>query len=138
NIPQGSTYPELPIPAPGNPNPGYPAPTINWTDLTAKYMDPTTGVLMQRVTAPLDLPSTKQTGLAFSFAFDVNGNAWTNVRNAITKQQSGSLATTNTVNAPLFLAADSGWIPYCCGVGVSDEQVVLYGRGNTGTEIAQV
>ena len=138
NIPLGSNYPELPIPAPSNPNPGYPAPTIDWNDRTVKYMDPITGVLMQRVSAPLDIPAFTEAGRPFSFAYDVIGSAWTNPNNALANQ-TGLLASTSTPNAPLFLAngPDSLGV-YCCDIHTTDAQVVLYGKGNSGSEIAEV
>ena len=56
NLPLASTYPELPIPTPGSPLGGMPQPTIDWSvaGRTAKYVDPVTGILIQRMTGATD------------------------------------------------------------------------------------
>jgi hypothetical protein len=132
SIPGGSAYPEMPIPAPTNPNPGYPIPTIDWASRTTKYIDPITGILLQRISAPLDLTYLSNTGQVFNFAYDVQSH-WTNPNNALTNQQAGTLATTSTINAPLFLASNSAWLQ-----NVTDEQAVLYGNSTAGTEVTTI
>ncbi len=136
NIPQGSNYPELPIPTPGSPLGGVPQPTIFWNDTTQNYIDPISGVLLKVLSRSLDNGGGIQGSPTLVKAFDLNGS-WSNAANAITRQAPSTLATTSTPNAPLFLA----WgniAPYCCALEISDIQAALYGKGNTGSEIASV
>jgi len=103
NPPLGTIYPEFPnfdITAFGN----RATPTINFTDQSVEYIDPLTGILLKRVTGPADVPDANNTHGLFNYALDVTGNGWTNAQNALTNQQAGTLATTSTPNAPLFLA----------------------------------
>ena len=136
NIPIGSYYPELPIPTPGSPLGGIPQPTIDWTDRTVKYIDPITGVLIQRVTGPAD-NFNSQNPVSLVKVFDPS-NAWTNKDNAISTNNSGAMATTSTPNAPLHIAWDNRITPYCCQVEISDFIAHLYGSGVNGNEIAEI
>ena len=103
NIPLGNAYPELPLfdaSAFGN----RASPSIDYLDKSKVYIDPMTGVLIKRVTGPLEVAGANSAGPLFTYARDVNGGAWTNVANAMTNQNSSTLASTSTPNAPLFLA----------------------------------
>jgi hypothetical protein len=134
NLPVGSTYPELPIPQSTNPNP-YPAPTIDYSDRNKGYTDPITGVLLKRLSSQVDMPVQPQPGRStFTIAYDASGPAWTSPANAVTNQQGGTLASTSTPNAPLFVAADVSWF----SVGGTDLQVLLYAKGASGTEVAEI
>ena len=129
-------YPELPIPAPGAPFGGIPQPSIDWNDRTVKYIDPITGVLIQRVTAPID-NANSQSSFKLARVFDPN-SAWTNKDSAAAGSNAGAVASTSTPNAPLLLAWDTSIIPYCCGLELSDFVAHLYGSGVNGTEIAEL
>jgi hypothetical protein len=131
NLPYASYYPELPIPDSTQITFGI-SPTINWADRTTKYIDPITGVLMQRVTGPED--SFDATSYAMVFAapvIDVSGAAWSNTANFTASQAKGGLATTNTPNAPIFAPFDPTFVPYCCGVSFTDFQVTPYGNASS-------
>jgi len=113
NLPVASNYPELPIPTPGSPVGGMPQPTIDWSRAgrSQAYIDPMTGVLIQRITGGNDfMTDAPAAGATFQIpVLDVNGSAWTNPDNFITNQVGGTLATTTTVNAPLFAAFSSAF-----------------------------
>ena len=133
NVPYGSYYPELPIPDPTQTTYGV-QPTIDWTDNTVKYIDPITGVLMQRVTGPLDnFTDAGPTPMAFTLGpvLDVNGGSWTNPSNFTTSQASSTLATTTTPNAPLFAPFDPSFTDGNSGESWTDFQVVPYGSGSS-------
>ena len=103
NPPMGTTYPEFPqfdAASFGN----RATPTIDFLDKTKTYIDPLSGVLLKRISGPLEQTFTNQQGPLFSFVRDVNGNGWSNPSNAITSQNPATLASTSTANAPLFLA----------------------------------
>lgn len=135
----GSNYPELPIPQADNPNPGYAAPTIDWSDRSVKYIDPITGVLLTRISGPADYLSQTNTGTSAGiFDFVYAPSRWTNADYARTNQNPATLASTSTPNAPLFLASNSAWFPYCCQNGITDQQVKLFAQGSNGSEIAEI
>ena len=136
NIPVASYYPELPIPTPGSPLGGVPQPTIDWNDRTVKYMDPVTGVLIQRVTGPGD-NFNSQNPIYLAKVFDLT-NSWANKDNAISTNNSSAVATTSTPNAPLLIAWDNKITPYCCQLEISDFIAHLYGNGANGTEVAEM
>ena len=146
NIPLGLSTPEIPIPLAGAPL-GVPQPTIDW-GRTARgqepYTDQITGALIKRVTGGDDMFETvgpcgalgSSCGPAtyFSPVIDVNGlGQWTNAANFTTNQTSGTLASTNTVGAPLFAAFNV--IPQT-GDFITDFVVTPYGSG-TGSAVAE-
>ncbi len=125
NIQQGSNYPELPIIT----NPGYlPQPTIDYTRTDIRYTDSMSGASLSLMSRPSDvLYNGAPTNAVFTYALD-RTSAWTAPNNALTNQVSGTLASTSTLNAPLFLA----WpniSPACCGITLNDIKVTLYGAG---------
>lgn len=131
NIQQGSNYPELPIIT----NPGYiPQPTVNYAATYPRYVDSMSGASLSLMSRPSDvLNSGAPTNAVFTYALDRTGSAWTAPNNALTNQVAGTLASTSTANAPLFLA----WpniTPGCCGITLNDVKVTLYGRGSSGGE----
>ena len=106
NLPVASTYPELPIPTPGSPLGGMPQPTIDWSAAgrIAQYIDPITGVLIQRITGATDsFDDTQPQTMVWNGVLDLNG-AWTNPGNLIMNKSGSTLASTSTSNAPLFAA----------------------------------
>ena len=134
NLPAGSTYPEQIIPDTRAPMGGFPQPDVDWANIRAwKSTDPITGMLWQGVIGPKDsFRSDSTINTVFKYALDPSGSAWTNPQNALTNQVSGTLASTSTQNAPLFLAPDYfSW--YCCGIVISDIQVFPYGKA-TGSQ----
>jgi hypothetical protein len=103
NPPLGAIYPEFPnfdSSAFGN----RATPTIDFTDQAKTYIDQLTGILLKRVTGPMDVPDGNIMDGLFSFVRDVKGNSWVNAENALTKREARKLATTNTPDSPLFLA----------------------------------
>lgn len=106
NLPLASNFPEMPIPTPGSPLGGIPQPTIDWSragrDKT--YPDPMTGILIKRITGGNDYMTDNPLSVTPTFQSTVIGSAWTNTGNFTTNQASGTLATTSTVNAPIFAA----------------------------------
>ena len=140
NLPLASYYPELPIPAPGSPM-GMPQPTIDWSRAgrSAKYVDPITGVLIQRITGGDD---SFADGLPAPIAvfqtpvIDLNGGAWTNPNNLITNQTSGTLASTSTANAPIFAGFDPTFNP-SSQQHFTDILLNLYGSAGSGTVSSQ-
>jgi len=131
NVPYGSYYPELPIPDPAQTTYGV-QPTINWADRTVQYIDPITGVLMQRVSGPLDSfdDTNPQAIVLATPVIDVNGGAWANPSNFITNQAASTLATTTVANAPLFAPFDPS---FTYGGGLenwTDFQLVPYGSAS--------
>lgn len=105
NIPLGESYPE---PPPIN-NTAYhnlPLPTIDWTPGSGQdttYYDAMTGIEIKRVTGPLNNLVSSGNQRPLSYAQDLSGGGWSNVPAAISNQ-SGSVATTSTVGAKLFLS----------------------------------
>jgi len=101
----GNNFPEPPPFDPlafGN----YAWPTINWNDQTRTYVDPMTGILLKRATAPGWYGQT-QTAKTFGFALDLN-SAWTNASN-ILSGKAGTLAGYSGAGGdPLFVALDPG------------------------------
>ena len=136
NIPYASYYPELPIPDPTQVTFGM-QPTVNWTDRSVKYIDPISGVLMQRVTAPNDVFSdTNPFNMGFAVpVIDVSGGAWTNPANFTTRQAPSTLATTSTVGAPIFAPIDPSFVP---AIMWTDWDVVLYGSASSSSVQAGV
>ncbi len=136
NLPVASYYPELKIPTPGSPIGGMPQFTVDWSvaGRKAKYIDPITGVLIERMSGPTDnMDDGNPSAVVFSQVIDVNG-AWTNSPAAIANgNPPTAYATTSTANAPLHVAF-GGNAPYCCGIDYSDMQVALYGRGSGGAQ----
>jgi hypothetical protein len=133
NLPYASYYPELPIPDPTQITFGT-SPTINWLDRSVKYIDPITGVLIQRMTGPEDsFDATSYKMIFASPVIDVNGSAWSNPANFATNQAKNSLASTSTPNAPIFAPFDPTFLPYCCGVSFTDFQVTPYGSASSGS-----
>ncbi len=140
NIPLASNYPELPIPTPGSPLGGMPQPTIDWSRAgrKAQYIDPVTGVLIQRITGGSDyFDDTNPFAGAFqSTVLDVNGSAWTNSNSFITNQAPGTLATTTTANAPLFAAFDPAFKPPA-SEHFTDFLVTPYGSASSSSVISE-
>lgn len=138
NIPLASNYPEQVIPQPQAPLGGYPQPTRRW-DLKRqeKIIDPISGMLMIGVEGPLDeFNGGLISAGTFNFAYDVNANSfdctthnWNSPCNAFTNQTSGTLASTSTVNAPLFLAPDPAHFTWGSGgyEYLNDFQTLPYG-----------
>jgi hypothetical protein len=143
NIELGSHYPELPIPI-GSPvgNAGYPQPTLDWTPNGRKtpIIDPSTGILMMRVSGPSDNYNDSQPGGPFAFvtpAID-SSSAWTNPNNAVNSYLSSTAtASTSTTNAPLFIPFSPGFSS-TGSEPVNDLQVLLWGYSTSGTEVAEV
>ncbi len=139
NLPLASNYPEMPIPTPGSPLGGIPQPTIDWSRAgrTKQYIDPMTGVLIQRVTGGSDyFDDTNPIGGLFqATVLDVNGAAWTTPNNFITNQVAGTLATTSTVNAPIFAAFDPTFAPPG-RAAFTDFLVTPYGNASSNSIIA--
>ena len=84
NPPLGNTYPEFPqfdAASFGN----RATPTIDFLDKSKSYIDPLSGLLIKRVSDPLEYAVTNQQGPLFTYVRDVAGNGWTNAANAITK-----------------------------------------------------
>lgn len=140
NLPVGSTYPEQIIPDVTAPMGGFPQPDVDWANPRAwKSADPITGVLIQGLLGPKDA-TRRETAVngstsgrtPFAWAYDATGTAWTNPNNAFTNQVSGTLASTSTQNAPLFLAPNL-WDWNCCNMVYGDMQAVPYGAAASGT-----
>ncbi len=103
NPPLGNAYPEFPHFDPaafGN----RAEPTIDFIDKSKSYIDPLTGILLKRITGPLDRVIYHNTNRKFSYARDVAGNGWHNPQSVVSEHPGGTLASTETPNAPLFLA----------------------------------
>ncbi len=136
NLPIASYYPELKIPTPGSPMSGMPQFTVDWSvaGRSAKYIDPITGVLIERISGPTDNMDDGNSGpVNFSQVIDING-AWTNAGGAIgNANPPTAFATTSTPNAPLHVAFGSN-APYCCAIDYTDMQVSLYGKGSNGAQ----
>ena len=102
NIPLGLTHNDpLPVDpeAPGQ----YAWPTMSWTDRGEKVVDPLTGLLLQRMTLPLDKFETG--GGTFRLAHDPDG-AWTNPAAAINDADGNAAATVRPgAQGHLFLDA---------------------------------
>lgn len=97
NIPLGNTWAEPYRYDPANPQ-GYAWPTIDFTDKSKIYVDPTTGALLTRVTGPED-QAQDDTGptsptLACSFSYAPAGN-WTSAGNGCGP---GSLAVSTSTD----------------------------------------
>src|SRR5260370_9331512 len=140
SLPIASYYPEMPIPTPGSPLGGMPQPTIDWSrrGRETKYMDPVTGVLIQRITGGSDYFDDTNP-LAGSFqptVLDVNGSAWTNPNNFITNQSSGTVATTSTPNAPLFAAFGPSFVVPGQEV-LTDILVTPYGSADSSSVVSE-
>jgi hypothetical protein len=136
NLPLGSTYPELPIPTPGSPLGGMPQPTIDWSvaGRIAQYIDPITGVLVQRITGATDnFDDTQPLPMTWYGVVDLDG-AWTNPGNFITSKSSSTLASTSTPNAPLF-AVISGDPPY--SEVFTDILITPYGSASSSSVISE-
>ncbi len=136
NLPLGSTYPELPIPTPGSPLGGMPQPTIDWSvaGRIAQYIDPITGVLIQRITGATDnFDDTQPQPMTWTGVVDLD-SAWTNPGNFITSKSSSTLASTSTPNAPLF-AVISGDPPYA--EVDTDILVTPYGSASSSSVISE-
>ncbi|MBV8817860.1 MAG: hypothetical protein JO022_05845, partial [Acidobacteriaceae bacterium] len=104
--PLGNSYPEWPAWDPsafGN----FAIPTVDFADTTKTYIDPLTGVLLKRISGPLDATDTYYTGMNFTTVLDLSNGAWQNAGNAISNQGSGAYASTRTPNAAIFLP----WAP---------------------------
>ena len=100
NPPLGNSYPELPGFDPasfGN----LADPSVDWADASQAYIDPLTGIRLQRVTGPGEHGTLVQPA-PFDYVFDKKG-AWSNAA-AAAGREPGALASTATGNAPLFLA----------------------------------
>src|SRR6266404_4733426 len=140
NLPLASNYPELPIPTPGSPLGGMPQPTIDWSRAgrKAQYIDPITGVLIQRITGGSDYfdDTNPFAGVFQSTVLDVNGSAWTNSNSFITNQAPGTLATTTTANAPLFAAFDPAFKPPA-SEHFTDFLVTPYGSASSSSVISE-
>lgn len=139
NLPLASAYPETTTPTPGSPLGGFPQPTIDWSRAgrSILYLDPITGVPIQRVTGGDDYFE-QGNPIANSFQstiIDVNGSAWTNKANFNTNQASGTLATTSTVNAPVFAAFDPAFAP--SAQTISDIIVTPYGNASSNSIISE-
>lgn len=115
NPPLGNSYPEFPAFDSGSYG-NHAAPTIDFSDKTKTYIDPLTGILFERISSPLDVAVGDQRQ-TFAYYRDITGSGWSNAANAITAQNSGTLASTSTPNAGLFLA----W------QGLSGDGVVING-----------
>ena len=116
NGPAASNYPEQVIPNPAAPNGGYPAQTRRW-DLgqNEKINDPITGLALTSALSPVQQAAAAIAPVleTFSFAYDVNADSsdcsnhnWTSPCNAYTNEVSGTLASTSTVGAKLFLTGN--------------------------------
>lgn len=136
NPPLGNNFPEPPpfdATAFGN----YAWPTIDWNDLTKTYVDPMTGILLKRATAP-GWYGQSATAKTFDYAIDVN-HAWTNTSN-ILSGTSGTLASYSGLGGdPVFVAFDpsqvtgfggaslGGWQPHTT---LDNVMVRIFGKGN--------
>lgn len=105
-IPFGESWQELP-PTDARAWHNLPVPTPDWTPGSGqdwRTRDAQTGALIARMTGPLNRIVGQQNQATFAYAEDLSGGGWTNPNNALTNQVSSTLASTNTVGAPLFLA----------------------------------
>lgn len=136
NVPYGSYYPETTIADSSQTTQGV-SPTIDWADRTKKYIDPITGVLIQRISAPGDnYDDTNPVAIVSTTpVIDVNGAAWTNPNNFITNKVPGTLAVTSTIGAPLFAPFDTTFGPQG-GDTWTDFRITPYGSASAGTVIA--
>jgi hypothetical protein len=101
NPPLGNNFPEPPpFDATGFGN--YAWPTINWADQTKGYIDPMTGILLKRATAP-GWYGLSKTGANFSFALDLN-SAWTNASNILSGATSSLAGYSGSGGDPLFVS----------------------------------
>lgn len=109
NLPLGNDYPEPPpfdATAFGN----WAWPTIDWNDQSRTYIDPMTGVLFKRATAP-GWFGQMQSGITFNAALDLNAisgiaSGWTNVSNIFSGNASTKASYTGAGGDPIFLAFD--------------------------------
>lgn len=100
-IPLGNTYPEPPTfdsAAWGN----VAMPRINWNDKSKQYIDPQTGVLLMRLSSPLDITGGTNPGTLFATPVSLV-SGFTNVAYANQNVSGSNYATTSTAAAALFL-----------------------------------
>ena len=138
-VPHGSSYPEMTLYDANAPHGGLPQPSVDWSNRREAIIDDKTGVLLQHVTSPADffIGGGVNNASMSPYAVDVSGKAWNNPANASTNRIPSSLASTSTPNAPLFVPFPVV-TPYCCGVSISDFRAHVYGKGNSGSEIASI
>jgi len=139
NPPLGNNFPEPP-PFDSQSFGNYAWPTIDWNDQSKSYVDPMTGILLKRATAP-GWYGQSQTGKSFGVALDLNG-AWTNVSNILSGTTATRASYSGVGGDPVFLALDSGqftgdggsglggWSPY--SQTLDNIMVRVFGTG-TGT-----
>ncbi len=101
NPPLGNNFPEPPpFDASGFGN--YAWPTIDWNDQSKSYIDPMTGILLKRATAPGWYGQT-ETGKPFGYAIDLN-NTWSNAANILSGNNSTRATYTGLGGDPIFVA----------------------------------
>lgn len=139
NLLPASNYPELPIPTPGAPLGGIPQPTVFWGGCSGdpkctkvQYIDPITGVVLQRISSPIDRLGSDSFPQAFTPQIPVmdGSGAWTNADNFASRQNAGTLATTSTPNAPIFAAFDPNFA-FQYRPLTTDVQAALYGNASS-------
>ncbi len=80
DIPLGDSAPDV-IPYDANGFGGYGWPTVNFADQSAKYVDPQTGALLQRLTGAGDQLYSQFPNQRLNAPLDLSGGSWTNLNN---------------------------------------------------------
>lgn len=113
-------------------------PTIDWADKSKMYIDPLTGVLLKRITGPLDYSGGIAAGTLFDAVPAVTSTGWTSVSNANANQSTSVFASSSTQGAVLFLPWTNGaWTDAHAGLQIGhadpvDLKLHAFCRGTAG------